>query len=323
VTPLRRALFLLGAACVGVLLVGSALLGALEGFEKAGQRLEMLSPGWLMLALLLWSSSAILQGFRWKALIPDSRAPSPLRLGWVLFGSNVLNIAMPGPVGELGAAGFLKSRYQVPLAVGLVSTLIARLWALVVFAIVVLLLWPVVGAGLSKELSDWLKPVVLLLGAILVPAGVLIGYPDQSLKFAQRGLVFFKIERGRSALEWWLQCFAEVGKLGIKRHLQAVLWAILNTLLLGAAGYMCFRAVGVEGELVGIVFLQALTALTSVLAILLPSGLGAVDAMFIVAFATAAPQAGPGDAVACAMVVRLVQLCSLAAGLPAMLSLLK
>lgn len=316
-TPLRRVLLLLSLALVGVAAGAGAILAALEGLESAGRRYSELSLPWLGMAWLVWLSSAWAQGRRWHALLPVEGLTGE-ELGKVLLGANVLNLALPGPVGELGAAWYLYREHGVPLPMGLSSTLLGRFVALLVYGAVTLSLWPFLEV--PEATGRWLGPLTGVLALGTLPLLVLFR-PTLLL----RPLGWLGRLPGGADLEqrfhWWIRCFGALGKLGTGRWLQAAGWSLVNVGVLGTAGYCCFAAADVEARPLGALFVQVFTALVSVAAVILPSGLGAVDLAFVSVFPVAA-EGTMGDAVLCAAVVRVVQLGSLAAGIPAMLLLL-
>jgi uncharacterized membrane protein YbhN (UPF0104 family) len=313
--PLRLALLLLLASLLGIALTGTALLAALEGFEATGHRLETLNGLALFGSWAIWACTVIPQGQRWSALLPSPQAPGPWRLSGVLMGSNLLNLALPGPVGELGAAWFLRRRYGVPLALALASTLLGRVLALLVFVTVTLLCWPFLSV--PETTARWLQPLCLLLflgGLALLPLLIAPQWLLHTLSRVLSALPFG--QRFLPRIRWWLDCFSQLGHLGPRRWLRALGWSLVNTLLLGCSGYLCFSASGASVSLLGSVFIQSLTAVASVAAILIPSGLGAVDITFVGAFPAIA-QGNLGDAVLCATTLRLIQIATLFCGVPA------
>ena len=318
--PLRLALLLLFAALLGVGLAGTAFLTALEGVEATGRRLSELHWPTLLAAWAAWACTVIPQGRRWSALLSSEQAPGPWQLTGVLMGAHVLNLALPGPVGELGAAWYLRRRYGVPLALALVSSLMGRVLALLVFAAVTLLCWPFLSV--PPDTARWLGPLALLLALGTLPLLPLLLAPRPLLQLLSGFLPFLPFgARFAPRITWWLQCFTQMGHLGPRRWLRALGWSLCNTLLLGCSGYLCFSASGIPASFLGSIFIQSLTAVASVISILIPSGLGAVDITFVGAFPSVA-QGNLGDAVFCATTLRLVQIGTLFCGVPAMPMLL-
>lgn len=299
--------------------VAGAALAGLEGVEEANSRLAALDTGWVVLALGIWATSLVVQGFRWRALLAVRERPPGLVLGQVLFGSNVLNLALPGPVGELAAAGYARHRFGVPMLTALAATLVSRLLALTIFGLFTLLLWPFVAPGLPAEMKVWLTPLTLAVGLTSVPLVLVCWKREAAVNLVGRlvGLLLRgeRLARLQARMVWWARCFAAVGGVGAGRWLQAAGWCVANLLILTLSTLCTLRAAGIEADPVGTLFMQAFTAVVSVAGVLLPGGLGAVELAVVMLFPTFA-HGNTADAVFCAMVLRWVHLLTLVMGIP-------
>ncbi len=299
-------------------IAGTALTG-LDAVDDAEARLMTLDARWIAIALGVWATSLIVQGFRWRALLAVEPRPSPWMMGQVLFGSNVLNLALPGPVGELAAAWYLRHRHGVPMLVGLAATLAGRLLALTVFGMLTLVLWPLVASDLPDALVRWVTPLALMVGLSVVPLLILGFQRDRVVALAraavERLLSGERRERVLARILWWVRCFSAVGGVGWTRWAQAVGWCCANLAILSASTLCTLRAASIPADPLGTLFMQSFTAVVSVAGVLVPGGMGAVEVAVIGLFPTFA-QGSTADAVFCAMVFRWVHLLTLLAGVP-------
>lgn len=321
--PVLRAIFFVVVMLVVVSGLGFGVLSLVEGLDTAGRRLTDLAPGWMVLAWLLWTLSVVSQGWRWRALLPMAERPGGLTMTWILFGSNVLNLALPGPVGELGAAWYLRQRFGVPTMVGLASTLLARLMAFLVFGIATLALWPLLIHRIPEAAAPWLNPLILAMGVMPLPVIILAKWPMALAQFAAQvaGLIPFIGDKIAGRFLWVGQCLSSLATLPWYRWAESIGWSVFNLGLFSVSKWCVLHAAGVPGDLLGSAFLTSIAAVASIFSVVSPSGIGAVDAVFVLVF----PVTGVNDtgaAVFCAIAARWVQTLSLAVGIPAMAYLL-
>ena len=111
------------------------LLGvvALWRFEVEKMALEQIwnnfDPTLLLLALLLISSSMPFVAMRWRALFPhqNKKEGNPILLTGILSAAFVLNLALPGPVGELLSAGMVQKKTRIQFSTALAALIVSRL----------------------------------------------------------------------------------------------------------------------------------------------------------------------------------------------------
>lgn len=299
-TLLRIAAWIvLGAAMVGGL--GFGLLAALEGTSAAGGRFWDLDGRWLAVGSLVWTLALGVQSERWRALIPHD-GPRPVELAALVAGTNVLNLALPGPVGEVAAAWYLHRRWSVPFPVALGSSILARLLALFLLGALGLALAPwVPGGGTLRAV------LVAGLGLGGFSLGVVVWRPDLVLGLLARLPLPGRL-RGR--LGWLRETLMTLGGLGWGRWARAGAWGLLNIAILWFGVGTGFWASGSDPHPFGLLLVHVLGSLGVVASILAPGGLGAVEAIYIGLHGTLGVSVE--QAVFGAVAVRWVQLGSLA-----------
>lgn len=323
--PVVRVLLAVGVATLGLAVLGAGLLALMEGGAKAGHRLGELSFGWVGLALLVWMASLPVQALRWRALLPVLRPPPVGRLAWVIFGANALTLAIPGPVGELAAAWYMRHRHGIPMVTALAASLLARAVAILVFGLSTLALWPIVAASLPADLVRMVTPVALLTGLVTLPILGLCWRPAAMVGWVggwlARVLPARHAARIGGRVAWWVGCFTAVGDIPVRRWLVAGGYSFVNLLLLTLSTIVSMNAIGIPVRPVGTLFVQALTAVASVAGVLVPGGFGAVEVLLVALFPTFATGT-PADAVFAAIALRWIHLLTLLAGVPAMVWLI-
>ncbi len=322
--PRLRVLAAAGLSLAAFAAFGIAMLGFLEGAE-AGRRLFTISPGWLALALGAWSLSVAVQTLRLRALVPVSPRPPFLGFLWVVLGSNAVHLALPGPVAELGAAWALRQRYGVPMPTALAAALLARVLALAIFGLVTLALWPLVADRVPALLDGVLGPLAVATGFLGLGLVGVLSQPVRVARVAAAAvdrLVAFGGVGGRGRrfaerLRWWARCFTAVGEVPLHRWAEAAGWSLANLAVLTGSSLLTLRAVGIDAEVLGTLFMQAITAVASVAGLLVPGGLGAVEVVVVALFPMVAA-GSTADAVFAALALRGVHLAALVLGIPAM-----
>ncbi len=320
-----RVLLAAALSLAGFGAVGFAVLGMLEGGEAAGRRLVELSPGWMGLALLVWSLSFVAQELRLRALVPVHPRPPAAGFVWVVMGSNAVHLALPGPVAELGAAWALRQQYGVPMPAALAAALLARVLALAVFGVVALALWPIVADDLPSRVAAAVTPLAVGTGLLSAAIFGFLRWPLHGVRVAgaliarlsQWPLIGRMLQRIAPRIRWWARCFAAVGRVPIRSWLEAGLFSLVNLLVLTLSAGLTLRAAGIDSSFLGMLFIQATTAVVSVAGLLVPGGLGAVEMLFVLLFPLCA-DGGAADAVFAAIALRCVHLTNLLLGVPAL-----
>lgn len=259
-----------GGGLVGAL--GFALLAAMEGTSEAGARFAALDARWIATGAVVWTLALFIQGERWRALIPHE-GPRPLEVGLVVAGTNVLNLALPGPVGEVVSAWYLKKRWGVPFAVAIGSEILARLLAMAILGILALGLAPwVPGGGPARG------ALALGLGLGGVFLGLVSGWPRRVLGLVDR-LPLPRSLRGR--VGWLRDTLGALGGLGARRWARAMGWAILNLAVLWVGVGTAFWAAGSEPRPLGLLLVHVLGSLGVVASVIFPGGLGTMEAIYV------------------------------------------
>lgn len=178
------------AGRIALRLLGPALLIwvlATNDLAQVWRTLLSTDPWMMLLAILLVAPWLILKGARWQMILRAWHIPLPLRIATELYSVGIfMGVVTPGQAGDVVKAWYLRRR-DVPLATGLASCVVDRLFDLGVSAVLAasglyffwnvlpggrvlnvvvvgcLLLAVVAGLAVagSRRLSNWLFTTVL------------------------------------------------------------------------------------------------------------------------------------------------------------------
>lgn len=318
---LRRGLVYAG----GGLLVLGGIVGAVAatplGREALEDLLARMRPGYLALAWLLMTSAFGFMALRWRALMPVGFRPSLGGLSAMLCAGLLLNYAVPGPVGELGAAWFAHRRYGLPLAGSLASGVTARALGLASAAVLTALAWLFFDLPVPEGYDRLVAAVALLVGSMGLVLASVAWKPlwwrglTEAILGRMRGpgplgRLAGRLASGVGALT---DSFAEVLHRGGRAWAWATLWA-----LAGHGAVILSIAVAVEGlgsaaDPAGLVFTYATTTAGAVALFALPGSQVGWDALFV-ALLVGTTGLQTADALAIAALVRAQQLSVMALG---------
>lgn len=287
--------------------VGVFVLHLVDEGRAVADRLRAIRPGPMGLALVVWLGSFAAQGLRLASLVPEARVPA-VRWGIWVAGAQVLNLAIPGPSGELATAGVMRREAGVGLADATLRALASRVLGLgtIATSAVAAAAWLSRTEGTS---TLTLGPAAAVAGAAALAAVSPIVLPRPIATVLRR------FPRTPARVLSLLDGFAAI-PLGA--WLRATGWSVVAVVAQSGGAWLAFRGAGVLVHPVAAVFLQGIASVAALAAIALPAGAGAVDGAMIAAF-PGATGASMGDAVVADLAVRLVQLTALLAAVPAAL----
>ncbi|RME20441.1 MAG: hypothetical protein D6798_20470, partial [Deltaproteobacteria bacterium] len=132
---------------IGLLAAGQTPIGGAAIRDLAGRA----RPGLLAGSFGVMTLAFLFMGLRWRSLMPPPHRPPGTGLMAIICAGLLLNYALPGPMGELGAAWFASRRYRVPLASAIASGVAARLVGLATAAATAALVWLVADLPVPPE----------------------------------------------------------------------------------------------------------------------------------------------------------------------------
>ncbi len=328
---LRRGIWTIvaiGAAIgVGLLALGRTQVGATAIRDLAARA----HPGMLAGSFFVMTLAFLFMGLRWRALMPAPHRPPGAGLMAIICAGLLLNYALPGPMGELGAAWFASRRYKVPLASAIASGFAARLVGLATAAATAALVWAVADLPVPPEYHQLVGAAVIVIGVGGASLAVLVVRPEPYKRLGHAILGPIAAGGGRLAgvagrfddgLAHTADSVAAVARSRPRAWGRAVGWSVAShaSVVTGVA----LAALGFGAPLVpaGLLFTYATTTAGAVALFALPGSQLGWDAMFLTLLNQSAGLA-LDEATAVALVVRVHHLLVMILGALALAWLLR
>lgn len=301
----------LGAIGLAAVAIARTDLGALHTEDL----LSRARPMWLLAATAIMSLAFVFMSLRWRALLPRDQRPPVMGLTAIILAGLLLNYALPGPVGELGAAWFVSRKYGVGTARALASGVTARAIGLATAALLGTTFWFIAPLDLPEGTG---QAIGMAVAAIGIGGVTLIGLtlrPDLWIRVADHvadrvnadagvGKIVHKLRNGVVALA---SAAHQVLHGGRGPLLEAAGWSTLGHLTVTSGIAVAIAGLDASVDWLGLVFTYTTTTAGAVVLFAFPGSQLGWDALFATLLATAGglPQA---DAVAVSMLVRVQQL---------------
>ncbi len=289
-----------------------------------GGLLQRLRLAPFALAVGAWWVASVLAGPRLVALLPPNQraqAPAGWRLGLWMVGVHGLNLALPGPAGDLAFMGALVRVHGLPARSVVAATTFARVGGLATIGLLGLALLPFAPAEGSLGLVVRGAVACLAVGAVALGIGALrpgwltwgsrvtVGWLAARAPRALAGPLG-RIDAGVAGLA---QGLAEVARGGLRAMAVTVGWSLLIQAALATSLLAAAAAVGEALPLAGLAMAHVAGELASVAVAVAPAGMGGFDG----ALAASLLSFGGLDGLGAALVVlsiRSVQLVALGGG---------
>lgn len=326
---LRRGLWMLGGLLLALALAGAALARTDLGQQAAAELIERTRPPLLIASLAVMSLGMLFVALRWRALIPD-HAPPALGLTAIACSALLVNYALPGPVGELAAAGLARRRYGVPASTALAASLYGRFIGLGMAGLGTGLLW-ISGTLPVPPRAEQLVGVAAALIALGALLGALLALRPRRLYRLSAATAGRLARRSGRPGRWAGQLHAGVGSLvgALERigHLPARAWALAAAWAL--CGHACVAtgiwlgaiSIGASPAWGGVLFTYLASAAAVIALFALPGAQLGWDALFF-GFLSATAGVGAADALAITALQRIQQILLLLIGAAALAWLL-
>lgn len=311
---LRRGLLLAGLILASIALAALALSRSDLGAEAVADLLERARLGPIVASLVVMTSGMFFLGARWRSLIPGGRDLPIFGLSTLTTTGLLLNVALPGPAGELAVAVLVERRYGVPATAALAGGLSGRFVGLASAGVLAAaarlstaLPVPEDYSGLVEIASLLIFAASLFLAALAVRPTLLATLATQTVgRLEGPGRLGQWMAKGHKAALAMARDLSAVAGLPWTQWAWACCWSlgghlcVITGIGLGAWG------MGVSFDPAGLVFTYSAATAGIVALFAVPGGQLGWDAMFA-AFLHVTAGVPQADAIAVAVLVRVQQ----------------
>jgi hypothetical protein len=322
----------LATALAGVVALAllSLVLAQASGVDTLGALRESADLPMLVLSQLVMAAGMTCMARRWRALIPGGEALPVLPVTGILCAGLLLNTSLPGPVGELAAAGLIQRRYGLPATMAFAANIHSRLIGLSCAALLALGAW----AGGSMPTPPGYESVVGLAAVFITLGAMALGVaswrPDWLEWAANLSLgtlaarlpgAFGRVARGGLVLALEVsRALHDVARHPPLTWARAIFWAFAGHATATTGILLGAWAVGLDPSLAGVLFTYCAATAGVLVLFAVPGAQLGWDALFI-GFFVATTGVGVAEAVLVMAMVRLQQLLLMGLGAVALTTL--
>jgi len=268
----------------------------------------------MLLSLFIMSIAFLFLGLRWQALFPPPHKPSGVGLSVILCAGLLLNSALPGPVGEFGAAWFAHKRYRAPLGMTLAAGLGARIIGMIMAASAALVCWALADLPIPDGYETTIQATAILVGLLGAGLAAAVVLPGLLARIATLTIGRFKkLSKVHALVTEVTDALTALRTYGISSFLRCVAWSAVAHCCVLLGILIAAWSLGASPSIPGLLFTYATTTAAVIVMFALPGSQVGWDAIFLTLLTTTAGLA-MSDALAVAIVVRIQQLCIMVAG---------
>ena len=268
----------------------------------------------LVASMVIMSAAFLFLGKRWASLFPPPHNPPGRGLAAILCAGLLMNSALPGPVGEFGAAWFAHKRYKVPLGMSLATGLGSRIIGMIMAALAALACWVWARPEVPPDYATPIEVAAIVVGLMGLGLIAVLLRPEWLIQTSQFTIGrFARLAAINRTVTEAGQALTAIRNSGFSAILQCIAWSgIAHTcVLMGIA--LAAYSLGSEPSAAGLLFTYATTTAAVIVMFALPGSQVGWDAIFLALLTTTAGISLP-DALAIAIVVRVQQLTIMGAG---------
>lgn len=224
--------------------------------ESVDELLVQIEPSRFLWALILLSLGLPTVAMRWRALLAadEQRRARPLFMTALLMVGHLLNVAAPGPIGEVAASWVVHKRYNVDFGNSLSALLVSRVLGLVSAFVIACGAFLVAPFEVAPEYIDkmWAVGSLLLILGLAVSTVVLFPhYPKNILRVLRTKAIFQRgfVQKLFDGVDKLLDSFLATAKRGLSAYAIAFAWCLAGH---GLVAYGIYETVIALGYTVGV-----------------------------------------------------------------------
>ncbi|MEE2751435.1 MAG: lysylphosphatidylglycerol synthase transmembrane domain-containing protein [Myxococcota bacterium] len=265
-TP-RTLLTAILVALGSVVLLTVALIAMFPTDLPLGEVRRILSntnPMGLVAGLVVMTFGMAFVAIRWRALMPAAKDVGTPSLTGIVCAGLMLNYALPGPVGELGAAMLVRHRHGIPATTALAASVHARMIGLSLAGILAAITYLFAELPIPADHHDTVAIATICIATGATGLGLLSAFPGWIRKGSSLtlGAIATRLpqklgkvaQRTHETVMDLADALAQTGRLGIKRYLAAAFWALAAHASVTVGIWLSCQAMGFNPYLPGVLF---------------------------------------------------------------------
>jgi len=285
-----RGLLLAAGWMVVFLLLSLALLHGTVDVDQIRALWRQARWAPLLGSFALLFGGLVFMGLRWRALMPEPARVGRAGLVGICASGQLLNMALPGPVGELVAAGLVQRRYGVEAPVALAASIHARFVGVTSAALITLFIWLTAPLPVPETARPFMWGAVVMvalwggaLGGLALWPGLFLGPTAVVRRWLQprrERWLFGALDRFLALGTRFGESLSTMGRHMGWPHLIAAGWNLLGVVSISVGAWGAAWALGAPGDLAGFVFSQCAVTAGAVVLFALPGMQVGWDAAF-------------------------------------------
>jgi hypothetical protein len=227
---------------------------------------------------------------RWRALLPGGGRVGLLWLTGICAVGQLLNFSLPGPVGEVAAAGLVQRRHGIEAPVALAASLHARFVGVLSAAAFTVLIWFFGGLRVPDEARAFAVGAVALVAAWTAVMGSVAVFPnlvlapcaalERRLAGSRGGRLSERLGRAVGLVRRFTAALSGLGRHPGRAHLRALGWNLAGLACISVGSWLVVRALGGSCGLLALVFAHSAVTVGAVMLVAVPGAHVGWDAAF-------------------------------------------
>lgn len=255
--------------------------------EDVDTLIAQMDPTYFAWAIVLLSAGLPTVAMRWRSLLDpeEKKRTKPLFMTGLLMLGHLLNVGIPGPVGEVVTSWIVHKRYDVNFGNSLSALLVSRILGLISAFLIAVVVFSIAPIKVAEEYVDklWVVSVLLLaLGGVASSVVLFPQYPRRILTSVRKytWLQGRFLQQGFDLIDQLLGSFIDTAKRGWLAYGEAFFWCVLGHSMVASGIFCTVLALGYDVVWTGIFFTYSSSIIFSLVMFMFPGSTLGFDVLF-------------------------------------------